>query len=279
MSHDYDYHNTPPMDEETYPRLLDTFLPSEEMREYLKKEPMLHEGTILDLITGAPVPLSEKVKWAWGDFKVEAEKALDELTLRPGELLTLSDAWYDEDIRENKLWFNSPYLSFEKAQNHIRGEMAEYGDDWYDCQWYVLEKWIPAGEGELDRSYEGIYLEPSKLTLSDWLDIWLKEYTFDKKYSTVKGYKAQIKKHIRPGLGKYNLSQINPMILQRFFNNLSQPDDEGNILCPKSIKNVHIIFSGIMQQAVENEMIAKNPCKKVKLPKVFKKDIVPLKDA
>ena len=128
---------------------------------------------------------------------------------------------------------------------------------------------------ELD---EGIYLEPSKLTLSDWLDIWLKEYTFDKKYSTVKGYKAQIKKHIRPGLGKYNLSQINPMLLQRFFNNLSLPDDEGNVLSPKSIKNVHIILSGILQQAVENEMIAKNPCKKVKLPKVFKKDIVPLTD-
>ena len=128
---------------------------------------------------------------------------------------------------------------------------------------------------ELD---EGIYLEPSKLSLSDWLDIWLKEYTFDKKYSTVKGYKAQIKKHIRPGLGKYNLSQINPMLLQRFFNNLSLPDDEGNVLSPKSIKNVHIILSGILQQAVENEMIAKNPCKKVKLPKVFKKNIVPLTD-
>ena len=128
---------------------------------------------------------------------------------------------------------------------------------------------------ELD---EGIYLEPSKLSLSDWLDIWLKEYTFDKKYSTVKGYKAQIKKHIRPGLGKDNLSQINPMLLQRFFNNLSLPDDEGNVLSPKSIKNVHIILSGILQQAVENEMIAKNPCKKVKLPKVFKKDIVPLTD-
>ena len=56
------------------------------------------------------------------------------------------------------------------------------------------------------------------------------------------------------------------------------PDDEGNVLSPKSIKNVHIILSGILQQAVENEMIAKNPCKKVKLPKVFKKDIVPLTD-
>ena len=149
----YDYHDRPTMDKETYFRLLDTFLPSEEMREYLKEKPILPDSTILDLIIGAPVPLSEKVKWAWGNFKKEAEKALAELTLRPGEILTLTDAWYDEEIRDEKLWFNAPFLSWEKVMEHIHGEMAEYGDDWYDCQWYVLEKWIPTEAGELEQSY------------------------------------------------------------------------------------------------------------------------------
>lgn len=125
---------------------------------------------------------------------------------------------------------------------------------------------------------EGLYLEPAKMTLSDWMDLWYKEYTFDKKYSTLKGYKAQINKHIRPGIGKYNLSQLNPMILQRFFNHLSEPDEKGKVLSPKSIKNVYIILSGILEQAVENEMISKNPCKKVKLPKVYNKQITPLTD-
>ena len=130
----YDYDRMPPMDEAAYHRLLDTFLPSEEMREYLKKEPMLHDGAIFELIIGAPVPLSEKVKWAWGEFRKDAEMALAELTLRPGEILTLTDAWYDEDIRDEKLSFNAPFLSWEKVMEHIHGEMAEYGDDWYDCQ-------------------------------------------------------------------------------------------------------------------------------------------------
>jgi integrase len=125
---------------------------------------------------------------------------------------------------------------------------------------------------------EGLYLEPAKMTLSDWMDLWYKEYTFDKKYSTLKGYKAQINKHIRPGIGKYNLSQLNPMILQRFFNHLSEPNEKGKVLSPKSIKNVYIILSGILEQAVENEMISKNPCKKVKLPKVYSKQITPLTD-
>ena len=125
---------------------------------------------------------------------------------------------------------------------------------------------------------EGLYLEPAKMTLSDWMDLWYKEYTFDKKYSTLKGYKAQINKHIRPGIGKYNLRQLNPMILQRFFNHLSEPNEKGKVLSPKSIKNVYIILSGILEQAVENEMISKNPCKKVKLPKVYNKQITPLTD-
>ena len=125
---------------------------------------------------------------------------------------------------------------------------------------------------------EGLYLEPAKMTLSDWMDLWYKEYTFDKKYSTLKGYKAQINKHIRPGIGKYNLSQLNPMILQRFFNHLSEPNEKGKVLSPKSIKNVYIILSGILEQAVENEMISKNPSKKVKLPKVYNKQITPLTD-
>ena len=125
---------------------------------------------------------------------------------------------------------------------------------------------------------DGVYLEPAKMTLGDWLDVWLKEYTFDKKYSTVKSYKAQIKKHIRPALGKYKISQITPVLLQRFFNSLSEPDDKGKTLAPKSVKNIYIILSGIMEQAVENEMIKSNPCKKVKLPKVYKKQIKPLTD-
>jgi len=36
------------------------------------------------------------------------------------------------------------------------------------------------------------------MTLSQWLDTWLNEYSGDKKYLTVKGYKAQCSKHIKP---------------------------------------------------------------------------------
>jgi len=37
---------------------------------------------------------------------------------------------------------------------------------------------------------EGEYSEPSRLTLSEWLDIWLQDYMADKKYLTCKDYRA-----------------------------------------------------------------------------------------
>ncbi len=38
----------------------------------------------------------------------------------------------------------------------------------------------------------GDYFEPSKMTLAQWLDIWTTDYMSDKKYLTVKHYKAQV---------------------------------------------------------------------------------------
>lgn len=122
------------------------------------------------------------------------------------------------------------------------------------------------------------YIEPSKIKLQDWLQTWIDEFSFDKRYSTLKGYKAQIKKHIVPALGKYYLEDLTPLLIQRFYNDLIRPDEDGKCLSPKSIKNVHIVLRAALQQAVELEYIKKNPCHKAKLPKVYKTEITPLTD-
>ena len=48
---------------------------------------------------------------------------------------------------------------------------------------------------------DGTYLEPSKMTLGEWLDIWTADYLNSQKYATVKHYKAQVKTNIKPALG------------------------------------------------------------------------------
>lgn len=38
------------------------------------------------------------------------------------------------------------------------------------------------------------YIKPNHIKLGDWLDTWIEDYSFDKKYSTLKGNKALIKR-------------------------------------------------------------------------------------
>ena len=125
---------------------------------------------------------------------------------------------------------------------------------------------------------DGKHYDPTKMLLRDWLEFWLNMYSCDKKYSTLKGYRASINKHINPALGNVFLENITPMMVQMFYNSLNTPDKNGKVLSPKSIKNVHIVLRAAMNQAVENDMIRRNPCHNAKLPKVYKTEIRPLTD-
>ena len=129
--------------------------------------------------------------------------------------------------------------------------------------------------GEID---DGEYLEPSKLKLGDWLDIWLNEYCEDKKYSTVKGYRAKVKKHIKPQLGDIPLGKLTTPEVQKFYNRLLKPPDGSPGSSPKTIKNTHGVLSKAMSVAVVNGYTRRNPCQGVILPRMEKHEVEPLTD-
>lgn len=120
---------------------------------------------------------------------------------------------------------------------------------------------------------EGNYFEPSKMTLARWVEIWLEEYTGDKKYLTVKHYRAQCTAHIVPSLGTVKLSALTPPQIQAFYNGLQRDG-----LSPKSVRNVHGILTKCLSTAVQVGYLKSNPASMVTLPKVVKKEIVPLTD-
>ncbi len=120
---------------------------------------------------------------------------------------------------------------------------------------------------------EGTYFEPSKMTLARWSEIWLQEYTGDKKYLTVKHYKAQCKAHIVPSLGALKLSELTTPQIQAFYNGLLRSG-----MAPKSVRNIHGILTKCLSTAVSVEYIRDNPASRVTLPRVEKKEIRPLTD-
>ncbi len=129
---------------------------------------------------------------------------------------------------------------------------------------------------ELD---DGTYIEPNKMTLEAWTTIWLEDYMFDKKWSTVKHYRAQIKAHILPALGHVPLSQLDPHRIQSFYNSLLRGSSGKKPLNSKSVRNVHGILSKCLSVAVKLEYLRRNPAEMVTLPRVERKEIRPLTDA
>ena len=145
----------------------------------------------------------------------------------------------------------------------------------------------------------GEYFEPSKMTFAKWLDIWSADYMGDKKYLTVKHYKAQVKEHIKPALGAVKLSQLSPHMIQGFYNTLLKSgrtvpkrDADGNIIkkdgktvteqapmSAKSVRNIHGILTKALSVAVDVGYIRTNPADHVTLPKVQRREIRPLTDA
>ena len=128
------------------------------------------------------------------------------------------------------------------------------------------------------------YLTNSNPTLTEWYEIWIN--TFCKnviKDYTVQGYAQRFRIYILPELGKLKLSEISTVICQQFLINLYNDGRErgrskkGNGLSYGTVKGIQRTLSVCMQKAVDEELINKNPCSKVKLPNAEKPEMKTLK--
>ena len=82
----------------------------------------------------------------------------------------------------------------------------------------------------------GTYTDPSKMTVAQWLEAWLAEYTGDVKPYTKRAYTTNIKNHITPALGALRLDKLTPLHVQKFYNECMRGEKN---LKPKTVKNIH----------------------------------------
>ena len=65
----------------------------------------------------------------------------------------------------------------------------------------------------------GAVFKPSEISVSDYLDFWMKEYCQNNcKPSTISNYDKKIRLHIKPAIGKYRLAALSPETLQKLIN-------------------------------------------------------------
>lgn len=123
----------------------------------------------------------------------------------------------------------------------------------------------------LNEQQAGTYIEPTNITLGDWITRWMEKYKKPNvKPTTYEGYEITIRTHIIPSLGEIPLSKLCASLLQNFYNeklNKGRAKD-GSSLSAQYVRHMHIIIRGALQQAVTEGLIIKNTADATKPPKV-----------
>lgn len=122
----------------------------------------------------------------------------------------------------------------------------------------------------------GMYVEPNRMTLSEWLDQWSADYLVGLKPLTVSSYTTCIQNHLKPGLGAVCLQDLDTRMIQRFYNSLGLPMSNRDALSPKTVANIHGVLHAALQQAVDNRYIPFNPSDAIKLPRIEACEVRPL---
>lgn len=100
-------------------------------------------------------------------------------------------------------------------------------------------------------------------TFKEWANEWLKIKSDDVSPTTINSYKDSLRLHISPTLDKYKLKDITPSLVRAVLRNI--PTQRTKEYC-------YIIINAILQQALREDLINKNPCINVKKPKAKAKE-------
>ena len=104
----------------------------------------------------------------------------------------------------------------------------------------------------------GSYIDPCKMTVAQYLELWQTEYLKSIKPNTAYSYRRVCTNHIIPGLGAVKLTRLTPLRVQQFYNGLENKKTSEE-LSPKTVHNIHGILHKALQRAVALKYISSNP--------------------
>ena len=116
----------------------------------------------------------------------------------------------------------------------------------------------------------GTYIQPERMTVGEWLDIWTAEYLGGVKPNTVRIYRNNVKRHIKPALGAVRLPELRPHMIQAFINRLE--------LAPASVRMAYKVLYQALKKAVTLHYIPQNPAEGCTLPRLEQEEIKPMDD-
>jgi integrase len=128
------------------------------------------------------------------------------------------------------------------------------------------EKYLNQKLRELDT---GTFIEPSPMTLDEYLDQWLDAAARPKLTQlSFEHYSYVLERYVRPALGKRKLAAVRPLDVQAVYSDMQKRG-----LSSRIVRYTHTVLSSALKQAVKWKMIQHNPAESVELPKKERKEM------
>jgi integrase len=120
----------------------------------------------------------------------------------------------------------------------------------------------------------GNYVEPSRTTVAQYLELWLKDIKSRVSKKTHERYGEICRNNIDPLLGQLRLDSLKPIhISGAWAKALESGRVDGGALSPRTVHHMHTVFKSALEQAVDWEILLRNPAAKIDPPQVPQKKL------
>lgn len=111
---------------------------------------------------------------------------------------------------------------------------------------------------------EGRYVEPSRLTVGNYLEDWIKGLALeDVRTNTLDEWSSHVRNHLMPKLGSIRLQQLSAQHIRAFYAGLRESGHQrtGGGLAPKSVWNIHLCLTRALKDAIKDGLRQDNPAR------------------
>jgi integrase len=124
----------------------------------------------------------------------------------------------------------------------------------------------------------GLHVDPTRVTVAEFFDRWLDHMVGQCAPRTHERYSELSRKNLVPLLGGQPLAKLQPAIISQAYAKAltsGRRDGQGG-LSPRTVHHMHRVLRQCLQQALEWQLLARNPADLVRPPKVERKQMMTL---
>jgi len=149
-------------------------------------------------------------------------------------------------------------------------------------KWHTVHGTKRQAEKELARLLHelehGIYVEPHRMTVGEYLEKWLSDYAAAAVApKTYERYAEICRNHLVPALGAVPLTKLQPLQIQSYYSKAQREvGPMGRKLSKQTVLHHHRILRSALKQAVKWQLVVRNPADAVEPPSPDRREMIAL---